>query len=77
MEKWTALSGVLSAGKRAEMQHAAKGGRKPALDSKAMKQVRALMADRSTRPSDISAQYKIRKSALYKLVREGQMEATA
>ncbi len=49
-----------------------KGGRKPILDSKAVAQVRTLMADRSTRPADIAAQYKISKSTLYKLVRDGQ-----
>jgi DNA invertase Pin-like site-specific DNA recombinase len=48
-----------------------KGGRKPSLDLKAIKQVRALMADRSTRPADIASQYKISKSTLYKIVRTG------
>ena len=51
-----------------------KGGRKPALDAKAFKQVRALMADRSTRQTDIAAQYKISKSTLYKLVRQPQTD---
>ena len=49
-----------------------KGGRKPALDAKAIAQVRALMSDRSTCPADITAQYKISKSTLYKVVRDRQ-----
>jgi len=49
-----------------------KGGRKPALDAKAIAQVRALMSDRSTCPADIAAQYKISKSTLYKVVRDRQ-----
>lgn len=64
--------GLKSARKRGN-----KGGRKPVLDAKAVKQVRALMADRSTRPADIAAQYKISKSTRYKQVREGQAGASA
>lgn len=63
--------GLKSARKRGN-----KGGRKPVLDAKAVKQVRALMADRSTRPAEIAAQCRISKSTLYKLVRQPQTEAT-
>lgn len=58
-------------GLKAARRRGVKGGRKPVLDAKAVKQVLALMADRSTRPADIAAQYKISKSTLYKIVRTG------
>lgn len=58
-------------GLKAARKRGNKGGRKPVLDAKAIKQVRALMADRSTRPADIAAQYKISKSTLYNIMRTG------
>ena len=56
-------------GLKAARKRGVRGGRKLALDAKAVKQVLALMADRSTRPADIASQYKISKSTLYKIVR--------
>lgn len=46
-----------------------KGGRKPSLDQRAVSQVRALMADRTTSPAEIAARFKVSKSTLYKVVR--------
>jgi DNA invertase Pin-like site-specific DNA recombinase len=57
-------------GLSAARRRGSKGGRKPILDAKATAQVRTLMADRSTSPSDIAKQFKVSRSTLYKLVRE-------
>jgi DNA invertase Pin-like site-specific DNA recombinase len=57
-------------GLSAARRRGSKGGRKPILDAKATAQVRTLMADRSTSPSDIAKHFKVSRSTLYKLVRE-------
>lgn len=68
---WSASDVQLARGVPLEKVLAHKGGRKPVLDAKAVKQLRALMADRSTRPADIAARFKISRSTLYNIVRTG------
>ena len=52
-----------------------RGGRKPKLGDKDLRQIRTLMADRSTSVADIAKRFGISRSTLYKLTSEPQGKA--
>ena len=47
-----------------------RGGRKPALDAKATKQVKLLMKGRAIRPTGLAKTYGVSRATIYKLARE-------
>ena len=62
-------------GLKAARARGTRGGRKPKLGEKDVRQIRALMADRSTSVADIAKRFGISRSTLYKLTSEQQREA--
>lgn len=61
-------------GLKAARRRGNRGGRKPALDAKAVAQVRALMSDHSIKPSDIARRFGVSRTTIYKAARDAQVE---
>ena len=54
------------AGLTAARARGRKGGRKPALDEKQIREIRALMRDPSVNISNVAERYKVSRTTLYK-----------